>query len=540
MSKMNETELRRRLGLLSGIEPSPQATGRALDRVRQGLAQNAIPSDNRLAGLWGIPARSRMAGLGVAAALFVGAVVLVSVLCTGPLDGTTAAYAKVAEAVRSVPWMRMRYSGYTLDDRGNTTSAEGQRDTEIWYSFHAQVVIYRYAGGTIVYYDYAKREVQRYNPTAKRIVVSAWPATRRSFGTASPWDWLEESIEQITSEGGSLACKKERHNGRKVEVFEVVAATGQGVATIHRRIFVDPLTSLPFAEEWTFINTKTGNPQLVETAVFDYPEQGPADIYGLGLSRDIPTVSGLPFPPWSDVSLTYQSFRRERLAQRYVAVVTQAMTIVGDPVTSVEVVYAEGSRLRQERHFLYHRGAIGPQWQEIKTQVGDTLDSILRWSRAYEARGEIMILLWVRDRFYDCRRDGYGSWSLVDERVLPRERTEHDSCGICPIAGLAWPDIRGYADIIQDDYAREHGLIRVEGEQETFYLNPQRDYICQQRVPFGRDRTEMTEFAQTETGRWYPRRIDDGGLKYTIYLDTDPEFPEGIFDPNNLPKAEQP
>ena len=34
MSKMNETELRRRLDLLSEIEPSPQATGRALDRVR--------------------------------------------------------------------------------------------------------------------------------------------------------------------------------------------------------------------------------------------------------------------------------------------------------------------------------------------------------------------------------------------------------------------------------------------------------------------------------------------------------------------------
>lgn len=534
MSKMSEQELRRRLGLLSEIEPSPQAAGRALDRVRRVLSETTPRPANRLAGAGGMLTKSRLAGLAVAAAVLIATGVFVF-LFTGSLDGTTAAYARVTEAVRNVPWMRMRYSGYSLNNAGNRTSGEGERDTEIWYSFNAQVVIYKYPHGAIDYYDYAKQEIHEYNPVAKRIVVSALPTGRRPFRTDSPGAWLEKSIEQITSGGGRVTREAGQYKGQETEVFEITSAVRPGVAAIRSKIFVDRTTSLPIAEERAYINTNTGNPQLVETGTFDYPEQGPADIYGLGLSRDIPIISSLPLPSWSDIRMTYERYLFKPLAQRYVAVVTRWMIGL---VESVEIFYADGTRFREERHFPYRGGNIGPQWEEMKTELGDTPDSLLRWSRDYKARGHITISLWIGKRAYHSQRDERGSWSVAEEVVLPQEMTE-DFWSMCPIAGLAWPDIRGYADIIQDDYAREHGLIRVEGEQETFYLNPQRDYICQQRVPFGRDRSEVTEFAQTETGRWYPRKIDDGSLKYTIYLDTDPEFPEGLFDPNSLPKADR-
>ena len=39
MSKMSEAELRRRLELLAGVQPSAQATSRVLERVRQTLVQ---------------------------------------------------------------------------------------------------------------------------------------------------------------------------------------------------------------------------------------------------------------------------------------------------------------------------------------------------------------------------------------------------------------------------------------------------------------------------------------------------------------------
>jgi hypothetical protein len=54
------------------------------------------------------------------------------------------------------------------------------------------------------------------------------------------------------------------------------------------------------------------------------------------------------------------------------------------------------------------------------------------------------------------------------------------------------------------------------------------------RIPEEKTRwdREVTEFGQTNAGQWYPKRIGT----FRIFLDTDPEFPEGIFDPKNLPK----
>ena len=46
MSKMNDAELRRRLELLAGVQPSPEATSRAMDRVRRTIMET---KDNKLA-----------------------------------------------------------------------------------------------------------------------------------------------------------------------------------------------------------------------------------------------------------------------------------------------------------------------------------------------------------------------------------------------------------------------------------------------------------------------------------------------------------
>lgn len=534
MSRMNETDLRRRLGLLSGIEPSPQRAGQALARVRQTLSRPTPLADHRRMSLWRIVKRNWAAGLASAAAIVLVVLLLLSLL-TERWDGTTAAYAKFTEAVRCVPWMHMRYSGYDLNGEGKRTTAEGQLDTEMWYSFNAQVLIYRYAGGEVDYHDYARQEIHMYNPVARRIVVSALPADMRPFRMDSPAGWLEKSIEQITSDGGSVTRETGQYEGREAEIFEIAAAVRPEVATIHSRIFVDRATSLPIAEEKTYINPKTGNPQRVETGTFDYPEQGPADIYGLGLSRDVPTISSLPLPSWSEFRLTYESDYREPPAEKYVAIVTREMIGL---VESVRICYADGAHFREEQHWLYHRGDIGRQWEEQKGEFGDTLDSILKWSRAHKTYGDISISLFDGDRHYTARRDEDGAWSGTEQIVLDVELTADDFWHLFPVAQLGWPEIRGYADIIQDDYARENGLIRVDHEKAAFYLNPERDYICEQLIPLEGQRCTVLEFGRTDTGRWYPKRIDNDALKYTVYLETNPEFPEGIFDPNRLPKAD--
>jgi hypothetical protein len=482
---------------------------------------------------------SSITKLAAAAAIFV-AVLIAVFRFTGSLDGTTAAYAKVTEAVRNVPWMHIRYTGYDLDKQGNKIHTEGGLDSEIWYSFNAQVVIQRYFGDRIVYSDYARQEVHTYSPVSKRIVISALPTNRLPLQADSPWSWLERNIQRMTPYGGDVTRQTGQYNGQDVEVFEIVSATKPGVAAIRGKIFVNRVTFLPIAEERTYIDTDTGKLQTVEKGTFDYPEHGPADIYALGLSRDTPTVNSLPLLPWWEISSAYESHRSKVLAERYIAVVTRQMRIGGDPVDTVDVFYVDGLHYREERHFVFHTGFIGEQWQQQAGEVGTTFDSILKWSRAYKAYGDISVRLLEGNHYYESRRDQNGSWSATERTLGDRKLTRDDFWNMCPVFKLGWPDIWGEAEVIQDDYARENHLIRLEVPRGVFYLNPDRDYICQRRIIHPDDRTEdVTEFGQTDDGRWYPRKVKDGSLTHTIYLETPPELPEGIFDPNRLPKTRQ-
>jgi hypothetical protein len=452
------------------------------------------------------------------------------------LDGATAAYAKVTQAMRDVPWMRIRYRGYILDEEENRASTEGALDTEIWYSFNAQVVILKYSGGQIIYNDYARQEVYTYNPHSKRIILSALSSGWLSFRSDSPWDWLERNAQRTMPHGGEATRRTGQYQGQDVEIFDIASAVEPGIAATRDRVFVDRTTFLPIAEERTYINTKIGKPQRVETGTFDYPPQGPADIYGLGLSRDIPTINSLPLPDWDEIGAAYRSHHEEAAPERYIAVVTRELALPGNPVESVDICYTDGARSRQERHFLFVPGPVAEQWQPQAAELGTTADSILNWSRAYLAHGEISIDLYDSSHCYSSRRDENGSWSLTQQTFGDRGLTKYDLWNTCPAARLGWPEIGYEADIIQDDYARENHLIRVEASGGTFWLNPERDYICQRRSTIN-GQEDVTEFSQTNDGRWYPKRVESRGLNHTIWIETHVEFPEGIFDPNRLPKT---
>jgi hypothetical protein len=476
--------------------------------------------------------------LAAVAAIIVAVLILVSPF-NESLDGTTAAYAKVTEAVRKVPWMHIRYTGYSLDEMGNRRSTEGAYDTEIWYSFNAQVAIQRYSDGGITYRDYVKQEVHTYNPVSKRIVISALATDRLPLQADSPWSWVERNIRAMTPVGRDVTRTTGQYNGQDVEIFEIVGATKPGMAAVHGKVFVDRATFLPMAEERISINTNIGKPQLVETGTFDYPEHGPADLYELGLSRDIPVINNLPLPEWWEIRSAYESHRRKIPAERYIAVVTREMTIPGNPVDTVDICYADATHFREERHFLYHRGYIGDQWEHQAAELGNTLDSILKWSRANKAYGPITISIYDARHYYGSRRGEGGSWSTTEQTLEGREFTKDLFWGMSPVAELGWPDISGTADIVQDDYARENHLIRVEAPEGTFILNPDRDYICQKRINAYGQMEDVTEFGPTDDGRWYPKEVKSDALRRTVYMDTDPEFPEEIFDPNRLPKAGQ-
>jgi hypothetical protein len=85
MSKMNEARLRQSLEMLSRVQPSPEATGRAIGRVRQTLL-----NDERLRArqsLWTAVMESRWSRWAAAAAVIVAVALGLNVIGDRHLGG---------------------------------------------------------------------------------------------------------------------------------------------------------------------------------------------------------------------------------------------------------------------------------------------------------------------------------------------------------------------------------------------------------------------------------------------------------------------
>jgi hypothetical protein len=514
------------------VESSGRIHDRILEKLLRKLDQSKRQTTVEQANIWQTIVKSKASK--IAAACVIIAVLIALHPFSSSLDGTTSAYAKVGEATKKVPWMRITYTSRLLDPNGNVRP-DHQGSTDIWYSFNSQILIQRYSSGHITFIDYDKQEVYNYNPDSKRIVLSALPGDKLPLGANSPWSWLERNIQRMMPFGGDVTRRTGQYDGQEVEVFEIVSTPKPGVAAVHGKIFVDKVTSLPIAEERIYIDTNIDKPQCEEKGTFEYPQRGPSDIYDLGLSRDIPIVDSRSLPPWEVIDLLYESCRRTA-PERYIAIVTRELRILGAPIESVEICYADAARSREEQHFLFRPGYVGPQWAEQAAEIGNTFDSILKWSQAFKARGEISISIFDKSSGSYAHRQDNGTWKTTKQTFEGRELTADDFWSLCPIVRIGWPEIRGYADVIQDDYARENNLIHIEAKGCQFYLNPDRDYICQMQINDHGEKTEVKEFAQTREGKWYPRRIEEPGIANTAYLETNPFFPEGIFNPNNIPK----
>ena len=107
MSKINEAEIRRRLELLAQAQPSPQATERALDRVRQTLTQTERPQARK--SIWRIVMENRWSKLAVAAAVILAVAMALNVIPIWPRQGVawSQLLEKVQQASSCIHRMRM-------------------------------------------------------------------------------------------------------------------------------------------------------------------------------------------------------------------------------------------------------------------------------------------------------------------------------------------------------------------------------------------------------------------------------------------------
>jgi hypothetical protein len=296
---------------------------------------------------------------------------------------------------------------------------------------------------------------------------------------------------------------------------------------------------------------------------------------------------------WGETSKEYGVMERywqvhDEATREYIAVIAHNTAVnLTDAMNMIDVDYKSGTRHRQESHSVFEAGQIldDEVWGESKQQLGNTFESLLAWSRGhYAGRGRIHIHL--HDGQYDCSvTREHGNWGQPTRHYHPEGSIAPENA----LGNLAWPEVSPPARIIEDDYATEHRLICFERLQQgliyngkislpgqfLYYLDPARSYLCRRKVTEWRpdaewqedkdwlngvDSTEVrdgsvtieeiTKAVQAPNGHWYPETIivQGSGIRKDyrqaplkthtvkrVYLNLSPEFPEGVFDIDELP-----
>jgi hypothetical protein len=488
-------------------------------------------------------------------------------------------FEEITQAMQHVPWMHMTASGFQ-----DGASGPGEQ----WIGFESRIHAGKDSDGTITFASEKDHKRFVYNPNTAMITVTYLEAF--PLNVTSPATLLESMRKILEQEGAKTVARIGDYEGHKAQIQEISlssVADGGGSQTL--RLYLDPDSKRLYAAEVKGVDA-AGNVVMAGNVTFDYPPSGPQSIYDLGVPREARLVDKTPT---SDFNAVWEEYKRHKAeaANEYIAVIVHQDKVPSEMVRTLDVDYRSGRKERHERYFLSPRGEVipelGPQYRE---ELSRSLASLRAWARRrYEdPHTPLSIHLYDGQYYNTIDRDSQGGWEKLNRAYSPND----DETSLSQtVAFQAWPAIPSTARIIEDDYARQNGLLCVENLTQgqvlpgpavghpgrfLYYLDPARDYLCRRQVMEWRpnaewqlDKTwlknvdpkkvrgggmvvwESTEVFQAPNGHWYPRVIvqkqtearedyRSAPLKVydveTIYLDLSPSFPEGIFDPNNLPR----
>jgi hypothetical protein len=561
----------------SRYEATPEAYDKAIGSFLQEVddykKQNSVITEPNI---WRIIMKSKITKLAAAATILFAVLVCKSYF-GGSINGVSVAFGQIKQAMEQVPWVHSINKNSNLSDEG-------------WLSFKHQIEINKKANGKITYEDYGKKIKYVYSPETETITLSDISQKKFALGTTDLFSFIEAYLDKEQARGAKLIRKNGLYNEAPVKILEITRSENNWTEEI--KIFINPENNLPLAVE-----VKSGAPDRESSyagkIAFDYPENGPQDIYALSVPRSAKIIDLLPEPDALEVLHTYQEYRNDA-PSKYASVVIfdiEESVIVEENVFGLAtIIYRDGQRQYGQEYKIFGTS------DEYADELGDTFESAMNWCKKSNLTKLNVIDLFTGVYHYQTKYNiDDNKWNLQ-----PREDwADHLGNYLEVLRQKGWPDIIPKAKnspphqirIIENNYAKKYGLICIEllrqganyggrikampPRRELYYLNPQKDYICQRHEHYRRRNahwqkdkswldgidpnnirpdatsiTQVTEYSQTDSGKWYPkvvtrtivgvRKDDTHGvftIIETIYLETAPEFPEGIFEPKNLPKA---
>jgi len=440
------------------------------------------------------------------------------------------AFAEVKEAVRNVPWMHIvgkSWSRSTNDDN----------KFEHWISLPSEIIAKNVTvqddGFRIIWSDYRNHKREIYDSNSGTLTFE-YEHRELSVDEFDPIDYLRSIIEPMIKKYSIITKRKELHDGCRVNVYEL-KYNEDGYAA-NAKFITNISNNLPITISFKVLG-EDGKPLFTQQGQCYYPADGPANIYDLGVPAHAVIVDEFPIREIRDVIDTRKRYRENFIEKNknYILIFTRGKPSRGG-VTTVYIYYKCGKLQRIEQY------DCSPPRRDLKNIEND-FNFMLRWAKTNKP-----ILTYLYDGQY---------WHLSDYWQRNYKRSVHRSGFDNYLVNSAWEVWYSSGSIVQNEYAKQNGLICFAlGDRWRFYINLKYDYICHRReehVPNLEQTSiwEVKEYAKTRDGQWYPKimhlsyikktaegqqALPELGFIETWYLKLNPEFPKGIFKPDNLQK----
>jgi hypothetical protein len=439
-----------------------------------------------------------------------------------------------------------------------TNSEKGRTVWHAWRSSDPHVNIRKSEDGTAVYTAYNQNVNHKYNPNSNVITASFVRDDYLLSRQEGPFTSVEGIIESARKGSAKIARETTSIDGVRVEVIRIVYVNDpqNESVVLTRDIEMDLLVKM---ERKGIRRGREG--RFTSVTTFEYPEQGPEDIYALGVPRDARTVDTRPEGPAVALVELVQG-RFERGFGDHIAVVLHSRVGEDDSLEpgSIAVMRQKGDLKRIDRYRAYDFQNREPRPGTLYEKIRDTWPNLtipqtleLEDSEALERQ-----MLFDGKQTITRHRDIEGTWrDRIDGRADYFKVRKEDS-----LAGLTWTvpfnQITSGSSHMKVDIQslsedpNHPGLVGFKflgfAQTDECWFDPDKDHILLERVERQEGsrpvtRTIVTETGRTPDGKWYPKVIRLNSKSLTpqgspqseswekrIMLDTNPSFSRGVFE----------
>lgn len=221
-----------------------------------------------------------------AAAMIVIAVLIGINQFGGSIDGSSVAWADIQKALGEVNWMHLVQIPNESQEKNNIIRGETSQVT--WIAFKSKIAIVEHSSGKIIYYCHNEGTQYVYNPGDGVIMKSVISDETLPFDSAGPIELFRQLLEKEQEKGRTVSRQVGEYKGSEVEIWEVLNSD-EKERIIKAKLFIDINKNLPLAVKIEVEHRGKAVGQSVEVE-FEYPMEGPRDIYEAGAPRSAKIV----------------------------------------------------------------------------------------------------------------------------------------------------------------------------------------------------------------------------------------------------------